>query len=281
MDRNSQDDQRQEAERRAADHHDQARELFHEFRRDGDDATLGRANEQVARADEWEQKARATGDQGFERDGEADPTSSRRTWYKQGSVGDEPLQQWQEAEQDGSIFGQLVNYAARSTLDKDHRTFDGAKLVGKTAAAPVKGAAAVGRTAGKTAHAAGKGARTTAQAADKAVRKMGRAATRAGKAAARGAHKTAKAADKAARATGRAAAKTGRGAAKVTTAPAQRAVRGGRAILNAARSHRTNRRTPRSVDRGRAKTTARAAARGRVKTQTKTRGRDRHREPER
>lgn len=279
MDKNSQDDQRLDAERRAADHHAQARELFHEFRRDGDDATLGRANEEVARADEWEQKARATGDQGFERDGEADPTSSRRTWYKQGSVAEgDPLMQLQEAEQDGSIFGQLVNYAARSTLDKDHRTFDGARLLGKTAVAPVKGASAVGRTAGKTAHAAGKGTRRTAQAADKAVRKTGRAATRAAKAAARGAHKTAKAADKAARVTGRAAAKAGRGAAKVTTAPAQRAVRGGRAILNAARSHRTRQRAPRQLDRGRAKVAARAA-RGRVKTQTKTR--DRHREPER
>ena len=156
MDRNSPDPQ--EAERMAASHYRQAGDDFREFRQSGDEAALVRANEEIGRADAWEAKAKS----GFERDGEADPSTSRRTWYKKGSVGDEPLQQLQEAEQDGSIFGQLVNYAARSVVDKEHRKFEGAKLTGKAVAAPVKGTAKAGKAAMKGVTGAAKGSKALA-----------------------------------------------------------------------------------------------------------------------
>lgn len=169
----------------------------------------------------------------FTRDGEAD--LDRRTWYKQGSVADDRLQQLQEAEQDGSLFGQLVNYAARSALDKEHRTFEGAKLAGKAVAAPAKGAATTAKAAGKTAQAAGKAIGTTARAADKAVRTTGRAAGKA----------------------------------------AQAPIRGGKAILDAARRHRSGQRehgTAKSAAREQAKSRA-SRAKSQTKTRDREPGR--------
>ena len=165
-------------------HHRQAREAFHEFHRSGDTASLDRGNAHIAEADRLEARGAGTrrSKDGFEQHGEADPTSSRRTWYKQGSVGDEPLQQWQEAEDNGSLMGQLFDYATRSTLDKEHRTFEGAKLTGKLVAAPVKGTARVGKATTRGVAATAKGTKALASATRSAGSQVARKGKTAGRA---------------------------------------------------------------------------------------------------
>lgn len=137
----------QQALAQAAEHRRRAGELFTQHRREGGDELLTRAKEENEKAAHWEGKAQAAGPKkqdAFERDGEAAEDSKRRAWFEPGSVADDKLMQLDEASQ-GGILDQVTRYAARSVFDKEHRTFDGAKLVGKAVSAPFKAARKFGQ----------------------------------------------------------------------------------------------------------------------------------------
>jgi hypothetical protein len=145
------DRQTQQALAQATHHRQLAGELFAQHRREGGEELLDRAKSENAKANAWEHKAMGISprqEDSFQRDGEAAGDSQRRAWYEPGSVAEDKLMQFEEARQ-GGILDQVTRYAARSVFDKEHRTFDGAKQVGKAVSAPFKAARALGRSKAK------------------------------------------------------------------------------------------------------------------------------------
>ncbi len=118
---------------------------------------LSQAKEEKEKAEASDRRAKEILEQGEsgqnpKQDGQAqsDPTAnpSKRTWYEPGSVADDVMQQVSEASQD-SIINNVLKYAARSVFDKDHREFEGAKMLKNLAKAPVdayKGAQSAARS---------------------------------------------------------------------------------------------------------------------------------------
>lgn len=123
----AQDSDRQKAEalaREAASERTKAGERFVEAAQEGDEhrkgELLGQAREALGKAE------------ALDREGEAEaadkPTyTERRDWRLPGSVSGDILQSFQEAEKDGSLLGQLVNYAARSATERDGKAWQWTK----------------------------------------------------------------------------------------------------------------------------------------------------------
>ncbi|MDA8021268.1 MAG: hypothetical protein MPN21_27860 [Thermoanaerobaculia bacterium] len=165
----------QHAAEQARYHRHRSGQLFIKHRKYRDQSALQRARDEMAKAQEWENRAlqlrneakaerhQAKGKQqtvaptkqAQQRGRDTSPAgetdwSARRAWIKPGSVakGDAQLQ-LQEANH-GGLMAALASYAFRSVTDRQERSFEGAKLVGKAVTAPAKALAKTGQAVART-----------------------------------------------------------------------------------------------------------------------------------
>ncbi len=123
---------------------EEAGRYFAEHRREGDtergQEALGKANAAITRAGALEAEGREKTSRGRDHGDEAQQVEGgKRRWFEPGSVAGDLQTQLSEASQ-GGLLAQCMAYAARSGLDKQHRSFEGAKLVGKAVSAPLRAA---------------------------------------------------------------------------------------------------------------------------------------------
>lgn len=159
MARDNKLDEYREAVSRAQEHRQNAGELFAEHAREKDEtrqeSLLSHAKHENELADQYEKTASELLEHdesdhtlGQEQTEQGDPTDfgSKRAWFEPGSVADDVLLQFEEANQ-GSLIGNVLEYAGRSMFDKEHRAFEGAKMLKSLASAPMKAAGAAYRGA--------------------------------------------------------------------------------------------------------------------------------------